>query len=51
MSHQDVADHLGLSIETVSRTITELERASLIERASARTINLINRAALARLLN
>jgi CRP/FNR family transcriptional regulator, nitrogen fixation regulation protein len=51
MSHQDVADHLGLSIETVSRTITELERACLIERASARTIGLINRAALARLLS
>jgi CRP/FNR family nitrogen fixation transcriptional regulator len=51
MSHQDVADHLGLSIETVSRTITELERACLIERASARTISLINRAALARLLD
>lgn len=51
MSHQDVADHLGLSIETVSRTITELERACLIERASARTIVLRNRAALNRLLN
>ena len=38
MSHQDIADHLGLSIETVSRTITELERACLIERLSARTI-------------
>jgi CRP/FNR family nitrogen fixation transcriptional regulator len=50
MSHQDIADHLGLSIETVSRTITELERACLIERASARTIVLRNRAALARLL-
>lgn len=51
MSHQDIADHLGLSIETVSRTITELERACLIERASARTIVLTNRAALIRLLN
>lgn len=51
MSHQDVADHLGLSIETVSRTITELERACLIERASARTISLTNRTALARLLS
>jgi CRP/FNR family nitrogen fixation transcriptional regulator len=51
MSHQDIADHLGLSIETISRTITELERACLIERASARTIILRNRAALARLLS
>jgi CRP/FNR family nitrogen fixation transcriptional regulator len=51
MSHQDIADHLGLSIETVSRTITELEHACLIERASARTIVLRNRAALARLLD
>jgi CRP/FNR family transcriptional regulator, nitrogen fixation regulation protein len=50
MSHQDIADHLGLSIETVSRTITELEHAGLVERASARTIVLRNRAALARLL-
>jgi CRP/FNR family nitrogen fixation transcriptional regulator len=51
MSHQDIADHLGLSIETVSRTITELERACLIKRVSVRTIVLINRAALARLLS
>jgi CRP-like cAMP-binding protein len=51
MSHQDVADHLGLSIETVSRTITELVQACLVERASVRTINLINRSALARLLS
>jgi len=51
MSHQDIADHLGLSIETISRTITDLEQACLIERASARTIVLKNRAALARLLS
>jgi CRP/FNR family nitrogen fixation transcriptional regulator len=51
MSHQDIADHLGLSIETVSRTITELERACLVERVSAKAILLRNRAALARLLN
>lgn len=51
MSHHDIADHLGLSIETVSRTITGLERASLIERASVRTIVLKNRPALARILN
>jgi CRP/FNR family nitrogen fixation transcriptional regulator len=51
MSHQDIADHLGLSIETISRTITALERSCLIERASARTIILKNRAALTRLLS
>ena len=51
MSHQDIADHLGLSIETVSRTITDLERACVIERASVRTIVLKNRGALGRLLN
>lgn len=51
MSHKDIADHLGLSIETVSRTITEMEQASLIGRLSARTITLRNRAALARLLD
>jgi CRP/FNR family nitrogen fixation transcriptional regulator len=51
MSHHDIADHLGLSIETVSRTITGLERAGLIQRASVRTIVLKNRPALARILN
>ena len=51
MSHHDIADHLGLSIETVSRTITGLERSGLIERASVRTIVLKDRAALARILN
>ena len=51
MSHHDIADHLGLSIETLSRTITRLERAGLIERTSVRTIALKNRAALAHILN
>jgi CRP/FNR family transcriptional regulator, nitrogen fixation regulation protein len=51
MSHHDIADHLGLSIETLSRTITKLERAGLIERTSVRTIALKNRTALAQILN
>ena len=50
MSHQDVADHLGITIETVSRTITELERSGLIERVSSRALTLRNRAALSRML-
>jgi CRP-like cAMP-binding protein len=38
MSRQDIADYLGLTIETVSRTITSLEHAEFIALPSARTI-------------
>jgi CRP/FNR family nitrogen fixation transcriptional regulator len=51
MSHQDIADHLGLTIETVSRTITELERSELIARISPRTLVLLNRPSLLRMKN
>jgi CRP/FNR family transcriptional regulator, nitrogen fixation regulation protein len=48
MSRQDIADYLGLTIETVSRTLTSLETASAIEvLTSSRRIVLRNRAALA----
>ena len=46
MSHQDIADHLGLTIETLSRNITELERSGVIARASRRTLMVRDRRAL-----
>jgi CRP/FNR family nitrogen fixation transcriptional regulator len=46
MSRQDIADYLGLTIETVSRTLTELESSAAIELPSSRRIVLRNRTAL-----
>src|SRR5262249_43324186 len=49
MSRQDIADYLGLTIETVSRTFTQLENAATIEVPTSRRIVLRNRPALNRL--
>ena len=49
MSRQDIADYLGLTIETVSRTLTGLESAATIEVPTSRRIVLRNRSALNRL--
>jgi CRP/FNR family nitrogen fixation transcriptional regulator len=49
MSRQDIADYLGLTIETVSRTLTSLENAATIEVPTSRRIVLRNRSALTRL--
>lgn len=49
MSRQDIADYLGLTIETVSRTLTSLESAAAIEVPTSRRIVLRNRSALTRL--
>jgi len=46
MSRQDIADYLGLTIETVSRTLTQLENACAITLPSSRHIVLRDRAAL-----
>jgi CRP/FNR family nitrogen fixation transcriptional regulator len=46
MSRQDIADYLGLTIETVSRTITQFEQEAVIGIASARRIIIRDRAAL-----
>jgi CRP/FNR family nitrogen fixation transcriptional regulator len=49
MSRQDIADYLGLTIETVSRTMTQLENDAAIGLPTSRRIVLRNRAALGRL--
>lgn len=49
MSRQDIADYLGLTIETVSRTLTALETAAAIDVPISRRIVLRNRGALSRL--
>jgi CRP/FNR family nitrogen fixation transcriptional regulator len=38
MTRQDIADYLGLTIETVSRTLSQFEREGLIRLASARRV-------------
>jgi CRP/FNR family transcriptional regulator, nitrogen fixation regulation protein len=49
MSRQDIADYLGLTIETVSRTLTQLEKSATIALPTSRRIVLRNRSALNRL--
>jgi CRP/FNR family nitrogen fixation transcriptional regulator len=46
MSRQDIADYLGLTIETVSRTLSQLERQGVIGLPSARRVELKDRRAL-----
>jgi CRP-like cAMP-binding protein len=50
MSRQDIADYLGLTIETVSRTLSALERSATIALPTSRRIVLRNRAALNRMI-
>ena len=47
MCRTDIADYLGLTIETVSRTLTELERNRVISMPSSRCIELLGDLALA----
>jgi len=49
MSRQDIADYLGLTIETVSRTFTQLENESAISLPTSRRVVLRNRGVLSRL--
>jgi CRP/FNR family transcriptional regulator, nitrogen fixation regulation protein len=49
MSRQDIADYLGLTIETVSRTLTQLESVGAIAVPAARRITFCNSGTLSRL--
>jgi len=49
MSRQDIADYLGLTIETVSRTLSQMEHAATIALPTCRRIELRNRSVLSRL--
>jgi len=49
MSRQDIADYLGLTIETVSRTLTQLEDKEAIELPTSRRVRLRSRASLQRM--
>jgi CRP-like cAMP-binding protein len=51
MSRRDIADYLGLTIETVSRMLTQLERAAAIALPTSRRVVLRSRSALSRRLN
>ena len=51
MSHRDIADHLGLTIETLSRTITSMERAGIVARGPNYGLFLRNRPALLHMMN
>lgn len=46
MSRQDIADHLGLTIETVCRALTELKKRGVIMMASARLFSTVDKTAL-----
>lgn len=51
MPRQDIADHLGLTIETVSRTLKQLARSGWIKQVSSRRIQLVKLDALTRLVS
>jgi len=46
MSRQDIADYLGLTIETVSRSLTQFERDGVIALPCARQVKVLNTEAL-----
>ena len=49
MSRQEIGDHLGLTIETISRTFTKFEAEAVIGLPNSRHVTLLDRAALERI--
>jgi CRP/FNR family transcriptional regulator len=49
MPRADIADYLGLTVETVSRSFTKLRNDGLIRLPDAHTAVIVNREALAKL--
>jgi len=49
MTREDIADYLGLTVETVSRTLTSLARSKIIELTTSRQILLRNADALCKI--
>jgi CRP/FNR family nitrogen fixation transcriptional regulator len=49
MARRDIADYLGLTIETVSRTLSNLERDAIVSLPTARRVCVNNGQALRRI--
>ena len=49
MSRQEIADHLGLTIETISHTLSKFEHAAVIRLPNSRQVTLLDRATLERI--
>ncbi len=47
MNRTDIADYLGLTIETVSRSFTKLKTQGLIQLPDANTVEILSRRSLA----
>jgi CRP/FNR family nitrogen fixation transcriptional regulator len=46
MSRYDIADYLAVSVETVSRSLTDLKQRGVIKLAGTRIVRIVNRDAL-----